>query len=269
MMFRRQALRHLEEAEALDEVARLTTVPSWLLTLALAVTVVTAGAWSAMATVEREVLAAGVLIHSNGVSGFDAVESGRVVKVWISPTQRVAKGTPLYSVQGGNGRITTTPAPWDAYVVSLLINEGQLVQPGTRVAELERLDAPDNALQAVLFVPADTAPLIQPGIPVEVIADAVPSNVFGTLHGTVGSVGAFPETEESLKTFLGSGRDVRPLLAAGSVVRVVVPLATDPSSPNGLKWSKAAPPFRLNSVSDISGRFVIDHARPIDWVLGQ
>ncbi|GAA2575787.1 hypothetical protein GCM10010435_59770 [Winogradskya consettensis] len=268
MMFRRQALRRLEAPEELDEVVRLATVPGWLLTIALLITTGTAGAWAVLGTVERTVRAVGVLVHSNGVSGLDATSSGQIVKVWTAANVRITKGTPIYSAQRSDGTVQTVAAPWDAYVVSLAINEGQLVQPGTRVAEMERLDTPGDALQAVVFVPARSAPLLRIGNTVAVAAAAAPSPVFGTMVGIVTSVGAFPETPESLRAFLGGGPDVQSLLGGGSVVRVVVPLTTDTASPSGLAWTKASPPFQLNSTSEISAVFTIAREHPISWLLG-
>jgi hypothetical protein len=144
-----------------------------------------------------------------------------------------------------------------------------MVEPGTPVADLERLDTPGDALQAVVFVPAAAAPLLQPGYQVTVVADAVPSTVFGTLSGTVTQVGSFPETELSMRTFLGSGADVRRLLGAGSVIRVTVPLRTDADSPSGLRWSKSSPPFQLNSESTITARFTIATEHPISWLVNR
>jgi multidrug efflux pump subunit AcrA (membrane-fusion protein) len=266
MKFRKQALRHLEAPEQLDDVIKLASVPSWLTTVAMTIAVTCAAVWAIYATVPRVVQAVGVLIHSNGVSSLDATAGGQVVKVWSTVNQRVAKGTPLYSVQNA-GKIDIVNAPWDAYVVSWLVNEGQLLEPGTPVADMERLDTPGDALQAVVFVPAAVAPLLQPGNGVTVVADAVPSNVFGTLSGAVTTVGAFPETESSMRAFLGSGADVRRLLAAGSVIRVTVPLHSDPESASGLRWSKTAPPFQLNSASAITARFTIAEEHPIDWLV--
>jgi multidrug efflux pump subunit AcrA (membrane-fusion protein) len=268
MKFRRQALRHLEAPEQLDDVIKLASVPSWLITVAMTVAVVCAGVWAVRATVPRVVQAAGVLIHSNGVSAVDAMVGGQVVKVWSAADQRVAKGTPLYSVEQDK-KITIVNAPWDAYVVAWLVSEGELLEPGTPVADMERLDTPGDALQAVVFVPATVAPLLHPGNRVTVVADAVPSAVFGTLSGTVTDVASFPETERSMRAFLGSGADVRHLLGSGSVIRVTVPLRTDPGSPSGLRWSKAAPPFQLNSASAITARFTIATEHPVDWLVNR
>ena len=82
MKFRRQALRQLEAPEQLDRAVRLTTVPNWLATVALVIVVVAAGVWSVRTVVPRTVEAAGVLIHSNGISALDALDSGQVTKVW-------------------------------------------------------------------------------------------------------------------------------------------------------------------------------------------
>jgi multidrug efflux pump subunit AcrA (membrane-fusion protein) len=268
MQFRRQALRQLEAPEQLDQVVRLTTVPSWLLTGALAAVVAIAAAWATAGTVDRTVRAAGVLIHSNGVSRFDAAEGGQVVKIWARPNQLVGPSTPLYTVRAEDG-LHTVSAPWDAYVLGLLISEGQLLQPSTPVAELERLNAAGDPLQAVVFVPASSAPALRAGVTAQVAAAAVPSTVFGTLHGEVVAVGAFPETESSMHAFLGSGFEVAPLLRGGSVVRVVVALAVDPDSPSGLEWSKSPPPFALNSESQVTATFVVAREHPIAWLVGR
>src|SRR5262245_42199515 len=106
MKFRRQALRHMQAPEQLDEVVRLATVPAWLLTVALALGVAGAGVWSVYGTVTRSVAAPGVLIHANGISSLDAVASGQVVKIWARPNQRLAKGTPILTLNDG-GEIVT------------------------------------------------------------------------------------------------------------------------------------------------------------------
>jgi len=269
MRFRRQALRELEAPEQLDEVIRVASVPTWLITSALVLAVLAAGAWAIRATVPRVVSAPGVLIHANGVSGLDATGGGQVTKVWATVDQRVAAGTPLYSIETADGGSKTVNAPWDAYVVNWLISEGQLLAPGTRVADLEQLDTPGDALEAVVFVPATSAPLLAPGTKVALAASAAPSTVFGTLAGTVLSVGAFPETSASLQAFLGSGADPTRLLGEGSVIRVTVSLQADPAAPSGLRWSKAAPPFQLNSESALTARFTVSEEHPISWLVGR
>lgn len=269
MRFRRQALRQLETPEQIDEVVRLVSVPSWLVTAALTLIVTAVAGWAVVARVPRTVAAAGILIHSNGISPLDAIDGGQLTKLWVRAHQRVDRGAPLYSIRDAAGKVSTVPAPWDGFVVTWLAAEGELLTPGRQVAELERLDSPGDALQAVVYAPVAVAPLLQPGVSVEVVAQAVPRNVFGTLHGKVATVGAFPETEASLRSFLGNGYDVRPLLAGGTVVRVTIPLDTDPHSPSGLRWSKMAPPFQLNSASPITGRFTVAHERPVDWLLSR
>lgn len=269
MMFRRQALRQLGAPEQLDRAVRLATAPMWLLTGALAAIVGCAGVWAVVGTVPRTVDGPGVLIHSSGISALDAQTSGQVVKVWATANQRLAGDTPLYTLQRTDGQVVTVDTPWDANVVTVLIAEGQLVQPGTRVAEMERLDTPGDTLRAVVFVPAASAPALQPGAPASISVAAAPSTIFGTIRGQVAEVGAFPETEASIRAFLGSSQPAQPLLARGSVVRVIVTLATDPGTASGLRWSKAAPPFRLTSVSQVSASFTVAEEHPISWLLGR
>ncbi len=269
MRFRRQALRQLEAPEQLDEVARLAGVPTWLATAALTLVVVVAGTWSIAGTVTRSVRAAGVLIHSTGVSPLDATVSGQVTHVWAAPNQYVTKGTPLYSVQERAGNVDISVAPWDAYVVNWLIAEGAFIEPGSRVAQLERLDAPGDMLEAKVYAPASIAPQLSAGLSVEVQTAVAPAAVFGTLRGTVASVGSFPETEQSIHAFLGQDFQVAPLLADGNVIAVTVRLDTDPGSPSGLRWSKPGPPFRLTSLSQVTARFAVAREHPIRWLINK
>jgi multidrug efflux pump subunit AcrA (membrane-fusion protein) len=268
MKFRKQALRHLEAPEQLDRVVRLATVPAWLLTGALVIIVVVAGTWASVGTVPRTVHAGGVLIHASGVSDLDATTSGQLVKVWVAPNQLATTGSPLYTVQDANGQLTTVNASWDAYVVSILVSQGQLLEPGTPVANLEQVNGPDDAFEAVVFVAAAAAPGMRPGGPVELSASAASSAVFGTLSGVVESVGAFPETADSLRAFLGRGVDTTPYLDKGAVMRVVIRIRTEPGSPTTLVWSKSNPPFQLNSESAVTATFTIDREHPISWLLG-
>ena len=52
----------------------------------------------------------------------------------------------------------TVAAPWDAYVVSVVVTDGQLVEPGTPIATLEQVTGASDPLEAVVFVPAAAAP---------------------------------------------------------------------------------------------------------------
>ncbi len=269
MRFRRAALRHLEAPEKLDEVVRLASAPAWLMAIALGMIVAVAATWAIAGTLATTMTAPGVLIHANGVSTLDATASGQVVRLWVQPDAFATSGAPLYSVQDASGRVRVIDSPWDAYVVSLVVTDGQLVEPGTPVANLERVSGTRDPMEAVVFVPAAAAPTIAPGAGVTLTAAAVPSAVFGTLHGTVRSVGAFPETAGSLQAFLGQDVSTGTYLAAGSVIRVVIQLARLPGSPTALAWSRATPSFAVNSDSSVQASFVVARQHPVEWLTGR
>jgi multidrug efflux pump subunit AcrA (membrane-fusion protein) len=268
MKYRRAALREFEAPEQLDEVVRLATVPRWLMTATLGAVAVAATLWATFGSVASTIQAGGVLVHSDGIFTLDAATSGQVTDVWASPNEHVSAGTPLYTLTNAVGKPTTVTSPWTANIVSLQISLGQLLQPGTPVAELEPLNLPGEVLEAVVFVPASDAAGLIPGVPVQVSAEAAPSSVFGTLQGTVASVGAFPETVASLQAFLGDGYNVLPLLKNGSVVRVDIPLTTMPGSET-LRWSRQAPQFNLDTESQVTVSFTVARQHPIDWLLGR
>ena len=269
MRFRRAALRHLTAPEQLDQVVRLASAPAWIMTGVLTVIVAAAVSWAAVGTVNTTVGAPGVLIHADGVSTLDAAVSGQVAQIWAPPGGLAKSGTRLYSVQDADGRIHTVDAPWDAYVVSTMVAVGQLVEPGTPVANLERVSGTSDPLEAVVFVPAADAPAIQPGKEVTLDAAAVPSAVYGTLHGTVTSVGEFPENSGSLQAFLGQDASTASYLAAGSVIRIVIKLATVAGAPAELAWSRANPGYTPNAESSVQASFVVSAQHPIEWLIGR
>lgn len=269
MMFRRRALGQLEAPEQLDEAVRLATVPGWLVTIALVLAVGGAAVWATVSTVPRTVRASGVITHSSGVSRLDAVVGGQVTQVWAGANKRVYKGAPLYSLAGPDGAVQIVASPWDAYATTWLAREGQLLRPGDKVAELVRLDTPGDRLQSTVYVQANYAPLIRAGVPVQLEVGAAPAAVFGTLRGKVASVGRFPETEQSLRAYLGDNADVRRLLAGGSVIAVTVALELDPRAPSGLRWSKSGPPFGLSSQSEVTARFTVAEEHPVSWLVNR
>lgn len=269
MRFRPAALRHLTAPEQLDQVVRLASAPAWLMTGVLTVIVAAAVTWATVGTVTTTVGAPGVLTHTDGVSTLDATISGEVARLWVTPGELAKSDARLYSVQGTDGRIHTVDAPWDGYVVSTMVAVGQLVEPGTAVADLERVNGSSDPLEAVVFAPAADAPAIQPGQEVTLAAAAVPSAIYGTLHGTVTSVGDFPETSGSLQAFLGDDTRIGTYLTGGSVIRIVIKLATVPGARTELAWSRADPGFALNALSTVQASFAVDAQHPIQWLIGR
>lgn len=267
MRFRGKALAELSAPEKLDEAVRLATVPSWLVGLALVVAVGTAGIWSFAGTLPRTVDSVGVLTHVAGVSSLEATTEGRVTQVWVGPDDRVRQGEPLYSAVDATGQVRNEVSPWDAIVVSMALTDGMLLQPGDRIAALERLDTPGDELQARLYVPAARAPMLRVGSPVEIDVASVPAAAFGTLSGTVSSVGQFPESEASLRAFHGGDRDVRGFLANGAPIAVTVRLDRNPRHSSGLAWSKGGPPYTVVSQSDVRASVTVATERPIDWLV--
>lgn len=269
MRFRGKALAELSAPERLDESVRLATVPAWLVAAALAVAVGSAAVWSFTGSVPRTVTGPGVLTHAAGVSTLEATVGGQVTEVWVSPDSRIAAGDLIFSAIADDGTTVTERAPWPAVVVNLGVTDGMLMRPGDTVAALERLDTPGDALLARVYVPADRAPMLRPGLPVDIEVASVPAAVFGTLAGTVSDVGQFPETEASLRAFHGTDTDVRGFLGAGAPVAVTVALDPDPAGAGGLAWSKVGPPYSVPSQSEVTADIVVAAERPVDWLVNR
>jgi multidrug efflux pump subunit AcrA (membrane-fusion protein) len=262
--FRREALRALESPEKLDEAVRLTSVPSWLATVAALLVVVAAGVWATREAPSRPVDAPGVLAQSASVTVLDATVRGQVVKLWARPNQRLRTGDKLYTVRLYTGAVRTVLSPSAANLLAYLVAEGEVVGPGSDMARLERLASASTPVHATVYVPAASVGMIRPGMPAQVAVESAPDDVFGTVPGAVASIGKAPETPDSLRGFLGPGADPGRLLGAGSVIAVTLTLSGDADSPTGLRWSKTSPSYRLNPRSAVTARFQVRGDRLID-----
>ena len=247
---------------------RLASAPAWLMGAALVVIVAVAAVWASVGTVASTVAAPGVLIHADGVSTLDATTAGQVVKWYVAPDDLATKGAPLYSVAGTDGQVRTVSAPWDAYVVSVVVTNGQYVQPGTPIATLEEVTGGSDPLEAVVFIPAAAAPTIPLGTRVTLSAPSAPSSIFGTLSGTVASVGNFPETTDSLQAFLGEGGGTQssstPAAWCGSWSSWPRCRARDQT-----RLVKPSPGYTLDSEAAAEALFVVSKQHPIDWLFGR
>lgn len=150
-------------------------------------------------------------------------------------------------------------------VLELLVDRGDVVNPGTPLLNLE---VASEELQAVLFVPASAGKRVQPGMRVRVSPSTVKREEYGSMIGRVTWASEYPSTSRGMTRLLGNEALVQRLMQEGPPIQVNVALEKDPQTPTGYRWSSSTGPnVRISSGTLATGSVVVREERPIDLVV--
>ncbi|HSF39445.1 MAG TPA: NHLP bacteriocin system secretion protein [Thermoanaerobaculia bacterium] len=150
-------------------------------------------------------------------------------------------------------------------VLELLVDRGDVVNPGTPLLNLEVVS---EELQAVLFVPASAGKRVQPGMRVRVSPSTVKREEYGSMIGRVTWASEFPSTSRGMTRLLGNEALVQRLMQEGPPIQVNVTLEKDPKTPTGYRWSSSTgPSVQISSGTLATGSVVVREERPINLVV--
>jgi HlyD family secretion protein len=148
--------------------------------------------------------------------------------------------------------------------VEIMLGQGDYVQQGMRVLNLEPVDA---RVESLIYVPFTDGKRIQPAMEVEIALSTARPEEFGYLLGRVKSVSTFPVTEQGMVRVLGAPELARQFSQSGQPYEVTVELLMDPASPSGYVWSSRGPDIRVESGTACTARIVVERQRPVSLVI--
>jgi len=156
-------------------------------------------------------------------------------------------------------------SPYAGQVLEIKVSPGSLVAVGTPIISLQ----PDVAtLEAVLYVPAERAKDLHPGMDAEILPTTVRREEYGFIRGTVTFVSDYPATEAATMRVFENLPLVQALSARGPVTEVRVEMATDAGTPSGYRWSSPlGAPITLSGGTLCVGDVVTRRQRPINLVV--
>lgn len=268
MKFRFKALQRLREPDELDTLLRLSRPRTWLAAWTVAALLLSGITWAAADTIPRLARGQGLLTHPLGVSEVQSQLSGVVVAVPAVNGGVVNRGDPLVQVSTEAGAVVKVLAPFPGRVISLVAGSGQVLQRGSTVATIERTDAANDRLLALVVVPTADAKTIRPGAAADLTVSTAQPQAFGVLRGEVFSVGALPLSPEEFRSYFGQAALVSRLGHTHSYVLVTIDLVKDKGTVSGYRWStRKGPPFGLDSQIEVSTRITVAREHPISLVL--
>jgi HlyD family secretion protein len=152
-------------------------------------------------------------------------------------------------------------------ILELMASPGQVLQPGTQIANLN-IERSSDQLVGVTYFPVEEGKKIQPGMAVQITPQTVKRQRFGGILGTVETVSSFPITREGAAAEIGNPEVVEGLTGQqGSLMQVTSELEPDASTMSGYKWSSSAGPgLELSPGTTTTVRVKVDERAPITFV---
>jgi HlyD family secretion protein len=156
-------------------------------------------------------------------------------------------------------------SPYRGRVLELMVNRGDLVNPGAPMLNLEVIA---DDLLAVVFVPAAMGKRVQLGMVVRVSPSTVNREEYGYILGRVSWVAEFPSSARGMTRLLANEALVTRLMTAGPPIQVNVALAADPATPTGYRWSSSrGPRLKISSGTLASVSIVVRQDHPLSLLM--
>lgn len=155
-------------------------------------------------------------------------------------------------------------SPYAGRVMEVLVDEGQLLAPGTKIATVELAD---STLGAVIFVPgASQRP--QTGMTARILPTNVHWEEAGFLEGTITYVSQTPVSMGGALRYVKNEALAQAMLSGGNPYAVEVRFRRDPTTPSGYTWtSGGGPDLQITSGMLATAQIDVERQRPISLVI--
>jgi multidrug efflux pump subunit AcrA (membrane-fusion protein) len=270
MNFRFKALQAKREPDELDSPTLLAAPRGWIATFVVLITVLGALAWAVAGRLPVTVSAAGLLTHPAGTARLQSTYGGMVNRLLVHLGDQVRAGQQVAEVIDQTGARRQVASPFTGQVVGQAASDGQVIAPGTTLLTVERTDAANDRLVAMLFVPAPKAIGVRPGSHVDIAVSTAPPGAFGLLQGRVTEISEFPLTAEAVAGLVGGDLAARPYLTGPPSRLVLVDLTPDTATRSGYAWSTVTgPPAPLHSQVSVNATVTLGNKTPLSLIFGR
>jgi HlyD family secretion protein len=201
---------------------------------------------------------------------FDALESTRALEerkydlaMQVSDTRRQ-----LEELRKRIDTQSVVVAKTTGRVIEVKLTDGDAIARGRPIATLEAAPNGPTDLVAEVFVPAGDGKRVKAGMLIKLSPTVVKPEEDGYLEGVIDSVSPYPVSEQSMLRTVRNESLVSALLKDGPVYEARVRVATDRTTPSGLRWSNGkGPNAQIASGTPVHGLVTVRTRRPIELVV--
>lgn len=264
-IFRNVALERLSSPEQLDQLLNVTTPKGWLALAGVAIILVAMIAWGILGEVPITVNGTGILLKTEGVRNVPAPQSGQITKLYVSKGVTIQAGQPVAQISHSD--LMTIETPFSGVVSEIRAGEGEIVEIGDPIFSLVLMQALDEALQTVLYLPAAEAKKITPGMLAQISPSTVRREEFGFMVGTVTSVNELPSTRDGMRRTLGSEEWLSHFAQMVAPVEIRIALTADPNTPSGYRWSSRGPDVTIGNGTPCEVDIILEERTPLSLLI--
>jgi HlyD family secretion protein len=131
-------------------------------------------------------------------------------------------------------------SPFAGEVIEVKAQAGNFVAAGAPLVTIQPIR---KEVEALVYIPAERAKEIAPGMEVRISPTTMKREEFGHIKAKVLFVAEFPSSEAALMRSLQNETLVKALARYGAATEVRAELERDPSTPTGFRWSSSKGPW--------------------------
>ena len=154
-------------------------------------------------------------------------------------------------------------------ILEVTVSLGQVVQPGTRIANID-IDNPQDKLVGITFFPVEDGKKIQSDMTVQITPQTIKRERFGGIVSKVTKISSFPITKEAAVNVVGNPEVVEGLVSEKQpgLIQVFAELQPDPDTFSGYQWSSSSGPrLKISSGTTTIARVKVEERAPITYVI--
>ena len=271
-IFQQKALDKLKRPEKAGAIFSITTSTGWIALAAVGIALFSVLVWAFFGVMAEQVVGYGVITDDSGVTNISPISSGRIVEMRYKTGDVVKKGdvvavieqtqleqqvylnaeqahtaTSYDDMRARTAQLASAKeelqhqgqviSPYDGVVTSQRMREGQIVQAGAPIYDVDVTESQD--MVGIVFVPALTGNKLKPGSVIQISPGAIDSSLYGSLVGKVIELSPYPVNSDRVVYWTGNKEFANWVLqkCGGAIMEVRVELTRDNDSKSGYLWT--------------------------------
>ena len=154
-------------------------------------------------------------------------------------------------------------------VLETTVNPGQIVEPGTRIANIDLNDNSDR-LVGITFFPVESGKKIKPEMTMQITPQTIKRERFGGIVSKIERISSFPTTKEAAANVVGNQELVEGLVSEqqSGLIQVFASLEPDSNTPSGYRWSSSSGPnLQISPGTTTDVRVQVEERAPISYLI--
>lgn len=271
-LFRKEAMDEATSPDDLDQIISITSRKTHLLVIGMVILIVAGALWSLYGSVPVTIQGSGIIIPEGGIHYITPQQEGVIESIFIEQGQYFSAGEIVGKIEvkdeNGNSKSFEITATTNGRVSEVRALQGDFVHSDEKIISFFAATETQDALSAIIFVPAEVGESLKPGVVVHVDPTYVNKEEYGFIKGEVKQVSDYPVSQQRMLELVGTEALMSYFSDGKVVMEVEVNLSKSYSTVSGYEWSTPqGPPFSIYEGTLCYADFIVETSRPIDLVI--